>query len=152
MKKKAFILGGVVAIAIILIVLSLSRPTENGAAQSHTPRSASMDVALGADPQIRDTIHRACYDCHSDRPRYPWYANVWPSSKLVQRDRRTALARLDFSQWDRLSPEMSKIRLMDACAMMSGDKMPLWYYRPFHPQAHLSQQEVQHFCAWAQAQ
>ena len=42
-------------------------------------------------------------------------------------------ARLDFSEWDRLSPEMSKIRLMDSCRMMTEGKMPVWYYRPMHP-------------------
>lgn len=152
MRRKPLILSGTVAIGVILVLLLLSHSAEPLGTQLRNPRSASMEVELGADSQIKNTVHRACYDCHSDQPRDPWYGHVWPASHLVRSDQRIGTARLNFSEWDRLSPEMSKIRLMDACTTMREDRMPLWYYRPFHPDAHLSEQEVQHFCAWAQAQ
>jgi len=148
MRRTWMMLSG--AIIVVAAVLVAGCSSNNiPAPETRSPRSSSMEVMLGADPQVRSTVHRACYNCHSDQPRYPWYASVWPSSSLVHSDRQTALARLNFSQWDRLSPEMSKIRLLDACAMMTDNKMPLWYYRPLHPEARLSAQEVQHFCAWA---
>jgi len=148
MRRTWLVLGGAVTL-IAAFVLVLHSSSNASMAQTRSPRLASMEVMLGADPQVKSTIHRACYNCHSDQPQYPWYASVWPSSSLVHNDRQTALARLNFSQWDRLTPEMSKIRLLDACAMMTDNKMPLWYYRPLHPEARLNAQEVQHFCAWA---
>lgn len=146
MKRICIALAGVLLVAAALFI---GRSSSNAVTpEVHSSRSASMEVMLGADPQVTSTVHRACYNCHSDRPQYPWYARIWPSSSLVHSDRQTALARLNFSQWDRLTPEMSKIRLIDACAMMTDNKMPLWYYRPLHPEARLNAQEVQHFCTW----
>ncbi|WP_260706607.1 heme-binding domain-containing protein [Edaphobacter flagellatus] len=148
MKKAFFIVGGVgIVLLIFSFVRMFSGPT-SASPQPHSPVSASMEAQLRPDAEVRATIHRACYACHSNNPENPWYAGVWPISSFVTADRQTGSARLNFSEWDRLSPEMSKIRLNDACVMMSQDKMPLWYYRPFHPMSGVSSREVQHFCDW----
>ena len=78
-------------------------------------------------------LHESCYNCHSEEGDWPWYAHFWPASKLIQMDVHDGRALLDFSEWDRLSPEMSKIRLLDSCHMMTSGKMPVSYFRPMHP-------------------
>jgi uncharacterized membrane protein len=150
--RRVLMILSIATITALVILLVFHSSSSAIAGQPYSPPSASMEVMLKADPQIKNTIHRVCFNCHSDQPKYPWYASIWPSSLLIQHDRQKALARLNFSQWDRLSPEMSRIRLLDACTMMTEGKMPLWYYRPFHFEARLSSQEIQHFCAWAHLQ
>ncbi|MGC9292124.1 MAG: heme-binding domain-containing protein [Acidobacteriaceae bacterium] len=116
------------------------------------PPGSSMEARLHPDQQIADTVHRACYNCHSDQPKVPWYGHLWPSSYFVRNDQMRGMARLNFSEWDRLGPEMSKIRLMDSCTMMQQGKMPPWYYTPAHPESHLDADAVSHFCEWARQQ
>ena len=39
-----------------------------------------------SDPGVRALAVRACYDCHSNESRWPWYSHVAPVSWLVQSD------------------------------------------------------------------
>jgi hypothetical protein len=113
--------------------------------------AATIDAQLHPSAQVSSLLHQSCYNCHSEQGEHPWYSHVWPVSALTQNDVREGRARLDFSEWDRLSPEMSRIRLLDSCSMMRESKMPLWYYRPLHPATATPRlQEIEAFCAWAQ--
>jgi hypothetical protein len=42
--------------------------------------------------ETRVLTERACFDCHSNETRWPWYSNVAPVSWLVQRDVMKAVA------------------------------------------------------------
>jgi hypothetical protein len=113
---------------------------------------ATLDARLHPAPEVQRMLHQSCYDCHSEEGNWPWYSHFWPGSKLLEMDVHEGRARLDFSEWDRLSPEMSKIRLMDACRMMTENKMPVWYYRPMHPMTSTPDPAtVAEFCQWAKA-
>lgn len=147
--KKLF--ASIVALAAaFLIVMQFHQPKDE---TRPTDPAATMDARLHPSPQVQTMLHQSCYNCHSEQGERPWYAHLWPASKLLDNDVRDARARLDFSEWDRLSPEMSKIRLLDSCRMMQENKMPVWYYRPMHPgTATPDPAAVTAFCQWAQDQ
>ena len=69
----------------------------------------------------------------------------------MQNDVRRGRARLDFSKWSDLSPEMSRIRLLNACRMMREAKMPVWYYVAVHPGTALKPDDTAAFCSWAES-
>ena len=52
-----------------------------------------------APPAAKAILHRACYDCHSNEMRWPWYSRVAPVSWLVVRDVRRDRNELNFSSW-----------------------------------------------------
>lgn len=137
-----------IAIVVIFLLLQLNRPDFD---RTPVPASRSFDAQMCPDAQIHTMLHKSCYNCHSDEGEIPWYAHIWPASQLLEKDMRQGRARLDFSDWSNLSPEMSAIRLRDACRMMQESKMPLWYYRPMHPGSVPSQQDVAAFCSWAKS-
>ena len=35
-----------------------------------------LDTELKAPEEIRQILLKACYDCHSNELKYPWYSNV----------------------------------------------------------------------------
>ncbi|MDI3339830.1 MAG: heme-binding domain-containing protein [Sphaerobacter sp.] len=88
--------------------------------------------------QTRELARRACFDCHSNETRWPWYTNVAPVSWLVQRDVEEGRAKLNFSAWDR--PEAREEAGESAKTVREGE-MPPWYYLPLHPEARLSPEE-----------
>ncbi len=147
MRRFAWIVGIVLVLAFLLMQL---RQPDYGRAP--VVAVASFDAHLHPDPQIRNMLHQSCYNCHSAQGETPWYGHVWPASQLMQEDVRRGRARLDFSDWENLSPEMSAIRLRDACRMMRESKMPVWYYQPMHPGTAPKPEDVDTFCAWAQSQ
>jgi Haem-binding domain len=136
--------------AAALLVMQSHRPQDEFRAPV---QAATIDARLHPPAPVQALLHQSCYNCHSEQGERPWYGKVWPASVLLQNDVRDGRARLDFSEWDRLSPEMSKIRLLDSCRMMRESKMPVWYYRPLHPSTSTPDPAaVDAFCQWAQTQ
>ena len=88
-------------------------------------------------PRTRELAKRACFDCHSNETRWPWYANVAPFSWVVEHDVEVARDVLNFSAWQvtfPLAPASSK-------SVLTGN-MPPVKYRLAHPEAQLTQQEI----------
>jgi len=81
---------------------------------------------------------RACYDCHSNEVRWPWYSNVAPVSWLVQKDVDEGRATLNFSEWGRGEQEAE-----DSAEKVQNGEMPPRSYLLLHPSAKLSPDERQ---------
>ena len=88
--------------------------------------------------QTRDLAVSACFDCHSNQTRWPWYSNVAPASWLIQRDVDEARQRMNFSEWDRPQPGAE-----EAVESVQEGGMPPSQYRLLHPGARLSSTERQ---------
>ena len=87
-------------------------------------------------PQTRALVVRACFDCHSNETRWPWYSNIAPISWLVQHDVDEARDHLNFSEWDKPQRHADK-----AVKMVEEGEMPLDVYLPLHSDAELSASE-----------
>jgi hypothetical protein len=105
-----------------------------------------------APMEIDGLLQRACYDCHSNETRWPWYAYVAPTSWLVAWDVQEARRHLNFSTWGDYAPKKQRHKLDELVEMVEQDEMPLWYYRPLHPDARLTQAERATLTAWARAE
>lgn len=87
-------------------------------------------------PATRALAVRACFDCHSNETRWPWYSHVAPFSWLVQRDVDVGRRVVNFSEWDRPYEEAGE----SAKTVLEGE-MPPATYLPLHPPARLSAEE-----------
>ncbi|HEU4728545.1 MAG TPA: heme-binding domain-containing protein [Kofleriaceae bacterium] len=88
-------------------------------------------------PRTRELAVRACFNCHSNETRWPWYANLAPFSWVVQFDVETARSVINFSEWNRtyeLAPYSGQ-------SIRTGN-MPTLKYRMAHPEANLTGQET----------
>jgi len=50
----------------------------------------------------RELAVRACFGCHSNQVRWPWYSNVAPVSWMIQNHVDEARDELNYSEWDRV--------------------------------------------------
>jgi hypothetical protein len=102
--------------------------------------SAANDFILidTIDQEQAMVVKQACYDCHSDRPKYPWYSYVSPVSWWIQDHIDHARHDLNFTQWNTYTHEQ-KEKLLKECAdeVYEGD-MPLKPYSSMHSEAQLS--------------
>ena len=87
-------------------------------------------------PATRELARRACFDCHSNETRWPWYSNIAPLSWLIQRDVEEGRHELNWSEWD-LDSEGDE----SAETVIEGS-MPPGTYAILHPEARLSDQEI----------
>lgn len=98
---------------------------------------------IQAPAEVAGIFQRACYDCHSNETRLNWYDKVAPASWLVSADVKEARSRFNFSTWDTLSAADKQGRVWEMVNMALTHKMPLGTYAALHPQARLTDQDME---------
>ncbi len=91
-------------------------------------------------PETRALAVRACYDCHSNETRWPWYTNVAPFSWLIQREVNEGREELNFSTWGQSGEGEEGGELAES--VYEGG-MPPPQYLLLHPTARLTDAEKQ---------
>ena len=134
MKKFAV---GLIALFIVLQFVSVARvnPTEKG--QSPAP------------PAVQALLQRACYDCHSNETRWPWYSQIAPMSFLIASDVTEGRRELNFSTWSQYNERRKTRKLKEIAEQVEKGKMPQWYYVSLHPDAPLSAADRELITKWA---
>lgn len=118
---------GVVGLFVLAQLVPYGRNHTNPPAQAE-PRWASA--------QTRQLAARACFDCHSNLTKWPWYSNIAPGSWLIYQDTMGGRSALNFTEWNRPQDGAG-----DAVNAIQSGSMPPWYYVLLHPRARLSQSE-----------
>jgi hypothetical protein len=125
----------IVAVAIQFVPVQRSNPP--------------IETEVDAPKDVAALLRRACYDCHSNETRWPWYSRVAPASWLVARDVRRARKDLNFSEWPVFDFELQEEMLADVVKQVERGRMPLAGYVLLHPEASLRPAERQRLVAWA---
>ncbi len=86
--------------------------------------------------ETESLVRGACFDCHSNETRWPWYSHVAPASWLVQSDVDEGRKKLNFSEGNLKEIE-------EVAEVVSEGEMPPWFYRPAHRKARLSAERKQ---------
>lgn len=87
-------------------------------------------------PVTANLVDRACYDCHSNQTRWPWYSNIAPVSWFVYKDVIDGREELNFSEMGREGDEPGK-----AAETVEDGEMPPFRYEINQPQARLDDAE-----------
>lgn len=87
-------------------------------------------------PRTRELAKRACFDCHSNETRWPWYAKVAPFSWVMRRDVDAARSVMNFSEWHR-----PWLLASQAGSEVIRREMPPRSYRLLHGHADLTHDE-----------
>jgi len=124
-----------VTLASIVVLFGLMQLVPYGRTHSNPP---VIKEPRWDSPRTRELAVRACFDCHSNETRWPWYANVAPFSWVVQWDVGVARSVINFSEWH-VTYELAPY----AGLSVRNGVMPLAKYRMAHPEADLSPEETQ---------
>lgn len=129
---KGITATGVLAAALVFVAIQAipyGRSHSNGAitAEPKWP-----------DAQTRELAARACFSCHSNEVKYPWYSNVAPVSWLVQHHVDEGRDAINFSA---IKPGRRYHEVTEVIA--EGDMPPSYFTRfGLHSDAKLSKAEV----------
>jgi len=87
---------------------------------------------------VQTMLKNACYDCHSNETKYPWYSNVAPISWWLADHIEEGREELNFSEWADY-PLKKQIHKMEECwEMLEEGEMPLESYLITHSEAELT--------------
>ncbi|MCS7026215.1 MAG: heme-binding domain-containing protein [Bryobacteraceae bacterium] len=100
-------------------------------------------------PELEKILRRACYNCHSNETKWPWYSNIAPVSWLVAGHVRDGRRRLNFSEWRRYSEDRRKVLTYEVCEAVESQAMPMPSYLWMHPEAKLSDEDRETICVFS---
>jgi len=100
-----------------------------------------VQADLSTSPEMSATLHRACYNCHSNETVWPWYSNLAPLSWLVGSDVSEGRQLLNFSAWGTYDLDAKAKKLRKIAEEVGGGDMPPWYYTVVHWEARLTPAE-----------
>jgi hypothetical protein len=121
---------GLIALVVAFVVI---QAVPYGRTSGNPPVIAEPEWDIQA---TRDLAVRACFDCHSNEVKYPWYARIAPVSWWTQNHIDEGRDELNFSEWSWDYDEIEEI----AESVMDGE-MPPNYYTILPGSRNLSERE-----------
>ena len=138
----------ILALAVLLLALQAVRPAKN-LGEAEGPDSVVKRHVVPAE--VRAVLQKACYDCHSDRTAYPWYAEVQPVGWWLASHVDDGKRHLNFSRFARYDAQRAAHKLDEIVDTVLARSMPLKSYTWVHRDAVLTPAEINAVADWAEA-
>jgi hypothetical protein len=108
-------------------------------------------LALHPPAPVEAILRVACYDCHSNETRWPWYAHVQPMAWMLQNHVTEGRQAMDFSTWANYKITKQADYLRNVKDAVENGWMPLSSYLIIHRDAVLTPEQVKTVADWAGA-
>jgi hypothetical protein len=144
MNKKKIIIWSLLGILVLMQLYPVTRPEVN----LDNPDDLITNVDM--PEKISSILESACYDCHSNETKYPWYTNIAPVKWLIYDHVIDARDELNFSEWKRLTKKDMVEKLDDISSEVIEGEMPLKFYPLMHPNAKLTKADRKVVSEWAE--
>ena len=97
---------------------------------------------------VRLILEQACFDCHSNVTKYPWYSKITPINYWMADHVEEGKEELNFSKWSAYSTKRKDHKLEETVEMIEKGKMPLDSYTWAHKDAVLTEVQKQAIKEW----
>jgi hypothetical protein len=133
-------------VGVLLLVIQVFQPD-----RTNPPLSGdNLQEHLPLTSRVTGLFRAACFDCHSNQTRWPWYSYVAPVSWLVSGDVSGGRAHLNFSEWGSYDRRKQISRLGAIVDELDEGAMPLPIYVTMHAEAKLSNEDRDSLVSWAE--
>jgi hypothetical protein len=136
---------------ITLVVLGLVAAIQLVPVDLYNP-PLDTRAEISAPLAVKGIIKTACYNCHSYRTNWPWYAMFAPLSWKIEQDVQMGREHLNFSIWSQYGQVKRRNLRSEILEEVEAGAMPPWFYLPLHPLARLSEEEVDEIRKWVEAE
>lgn len=135
-----------IAVIVFAALIQLIRPTPN---TSSAPNPNALRAHYPVPDSVEQVLRVACYDCHSNHSRYPWFDKVAPVSWLVAYHIRGGKQHLNFDEFFAYPVKKQAKRLRDMAETVEDRTMPLSTYTWAHKDAILTEAQKKILIDWA---
>jgi hypothetical protein len=146
MKFTKILKWGLVVVVAGFGLMQVAQP-----ARTNGPAQNDFLKATGAPPEVAGLFRAACYDCHSEETRWPWYSYVTPVSWGVVSDVNRGRRHVDLSNWP-ANKDLARKKLEDMSDEIDDGDMPLKKYTLIHKDARLTDAQRNELTSWLDAQ
>lgn len=133
MKRILWIIAGIIAIALAIttVAMQFQKVVDNPPVTENIP----------APEDVKAILEKSCYDCHSNQTHITWLQKLPVVSSVVASDVKGARSILNFSEWDKYSPQEQNGLIFLAVSIVRRGEMPPGDYLLIHPKAKVTEQE-----------
>ena len=139
--KKVFIV-----LLIALVIIQFFHPAKN---ISTAVTEKDITRMYTVPDSVQQILKKACYDCHSNNTRYPWYFNIQPVAWWMNSHINDAKGELNFSEFSNRTLEKQAKKLKKIAKEVQEGGMPMNYYTWEHKDAVLTDREKNILIDWA---
>ncbi|MFA6469671.1 MAG: heme-binding domain-containing protein [Bacteroidota bacterium] len=134
----------ILAAGIVFLGMQVDRPAKN----ISNDQSKHLSTVFAIPESVDSILTVACYDCHSNNTRYPWYAEFQPVGQWLDGHIRLGKKELNFSEFASYRPRKQYHKLEEIEEMVKDNLMPLSDYTIMHHDARLSDNQKSLLIAW----
>ncbi|MFE8423473.1 heme-binding domain-containing protein [Tenacibaculum sp. ZH5_bin.1] len=138
----------IIVLLLLLVIVQFFQPEKNEG------EITSVQYFI-EETKPNDAVHKilktACFDCHSNSTRYPWYSSITPVNYWLADHVNHGKEELNFSEWATYSLKRKEHKMKEVWEEVEKGKMPLDSYTWMHADARLSKEEVQQITEWAKS-
>lgn len=135
----------ILVLFIIIIAIQFIQPARN---QSGQVNQNSITKIYSVPKKVQMILSVACYDCHSNNTRYPWYANIQPGSWWMASHIKEGKNGLNFDEFASYSNRLQQSKLKSIVNSINNGTMPLSSYTLIHKEAILSREDKMSIKNW----
>jgi hypothetical protein len=132
----------------LIVVIQFIRPAKN---ISTTVTTQDIMQVYPIPDGVKIVLQKACYDCHSNDTRYPWYTNIQPIGWWMANHVTEGKKELNFSEFGNYPLRRQSKKLKKSAKEVQEGEMPLTSYIWQHKDAALTEAEKQAYITWANA-
>ena len=145
-EMRRILKWGILALVLIFAGLQFVQP-----ARTNPPGKTDFLKANAAPPDVAALFRAACYDCHSDETRWPWYSRVAPVSWQVVQDVNHGRRHVNLSEWPADNPDLARKKIENMSDEIDDGDMPLKKYTLIHRDARLTVEQRDTLTDWLDA-
>lgn len=134
------------AVLIVFVIAQFFGPEKNNGDLS------SVDAFLAETNPPEDVkiiLESACFDCHSDHTKYPWYNNITPVNYWLADHIKDGSKHFNVSKWSDYSLKKKDHKMDELIEEVEEKEMPLPSYTWTHGDADLSPEQIDSVVTWA---
>ena len=145
-KKIIFFLG------IVFIAIQFYPRNNNNVAKNNSTYSLALSETTS--DSVLQILKTSCYDCHSNRTIYPWYANIQPVGFWLNHHINDGKKHLNFSTFLKKPIAVQNHKLEEVAEQVEEKEMPMpsYTYLGLHGDANLTNQQREVLIKWAKSQ
>lgn len=139
----------VISITVLLVIVGAQffRPEKNNS----NDQTKHLSTLYPLSDSVEAILMVACYDCHSNNTRYPWYAEIQPVGWRLNEHIEHGKKDLNFSEFATYRIRRQYRKLQEIQELVEENDMPLPDYLRMHKDAILSPEQKETLFAWVKA-
>lgn len=139
-KKTALVL------VAVFVVIQFIRPAHN---TNRKVLTTDLAKVVAVPNNVLTLLQNACYDCHSNNTKYPWYSNLQPMAWMMANHIKNGKEKLNFSEFGSYTGRRQISKLKEIANQIKDGEMPISSYKMMHKNARLSKEQMDLIMDWA---